>query len=121
MLLILAIIAIILALICYTFGVWGEKLSGRLDKTNLAFFWIGLVFDTSGTTMMSILSDKLEFNVHGVTGLLAILLMLFHAVWATIVFAKKDEKLMVKFHTFSLVVWAIWLIPFITGIVMNMI
>jgi len=43
--------------------------------------------------------------------------MLFHAIWATIVLAKKNEKMILKFHKYSLFVWIIWLIPMITGMV----
>lgn len=120
MMLTMSIIAMILALICYSIGVWGERISGRLKKSNLIFFWIGFVFDTTGTTIMSIMSEKFQFDIHGVTGLLAILLMLFHAIWATIVLVNNNDKLISKFHKFSLVVWIIWLIPFITGMLLNM-
>lgn len=119
--LIASIIAMILAFSCYSIGVWGEKLSGKLTMRNLVFFWIGLVFDTTGTTMMSLMSDEFTFDVHGITGALAILLMLFHAVWATMVLVKKSKKQIVKFHRFSLFVWTIWLIPFLTGMVLNII
>ena len=36
--------------------------------------------------------------------LLAILLMLFHAIWATIVLVKKNEKMIINFHKFSIFV-----------------
>ena len=38
--------------------------------------------------------------------------MLVHAVWATVVLARRDERLILTFHRFSLVVWAIWLVPY---------
>jgi uncharacterized repeat protein (TIGR03987 family) len=46
------------------------------------------------------------------SGLLAIILMLIHAVWATAVLLKKDEMLINNFHRFSVAVWVIWLIPY---------
>lgn len=52
------------------------------------------------------------FDVHGISGLLAIILMLIHAVWATIVLLRKDERWITSFHTFSVAVWIIWLIPY---------
>ncbi len=119
MMLIMSIIAMVLALICYSIGVWGEKIAGKLTKFNLSFFWIGFIFDTTGTTMMSIMSESFKFDIHGITGAAAIVLMLFHAIWATIVLLKKNEKLMVKFHKFSLFVWTIWLISFLTGMILN--
>jgi len=47
----------------------------------------------------------------------AILLMLFHAIWATIVIVKDDENMKLKFNKFSIVVWIIWLIPMVSGII----
>jgi uncharacterized repeat protein (TIGR03987 family) len=54
----------------------------------------------------------LTADIHGISGLAAILLMLVHAVWAFIVLLRKDEKMINNFHKFSLVVWFIWLIPY---------
>jgi uncharacterized repeat protein (TIGR03987 family) len=54
----------------------------------------------------------MKFDVHGLTGLIAILLMFVHALWAAIVLAKKDEKAISNFHKFSVAVWVIWLIPY---------
>lgn len=112
--LIYAITFISLALLFYTIGVWSEKLQGILKKWHLIIFWIGLVFDFLGTTIMGIIANKgFEFNLHGLSGLLAILLMLFHAGWATYVIVKNDENMKVKFHKFSIIVWIIWLVPFL--------
>jgi len=114
--LIYAIISITLALIFYTNGVWIEKKQGILKKWHVFVFYLGLVFDTLGTTlMMKIAKSDFQFNFHGITGLLAILLMLLHTFWATIVLIKTDEKAKANFHKFSIIVWVIWLIPFISG------
>jgi len=61
----------------------------------------------------------IQLNFHGLTGLLAILLMLFHAIWATIVLIRKDEVLILKFHKLSFIVWIIWLIPMVTGMILG--
>ncbi len=100
------------ALLFYSIGVWSERFSGVLKPWHLAFFWLGLVFDTWGTGMMLDMAGGLTFDIHGVTGVIAILLMLVHAVWATIVLVRKDEKMINNFHKFSVVVWVIWLIPY---------
>lgn len=120
MLLSVAIVTMVLALLCYSIGVWGEKITGKLKVWNLTFFWIGFIFDTTGTTAMSKIAGGMSFNSHGVTGLIAIILMAVHAVWATIVLIKKDEKMINNFHKFSIVVWILWLIPFVSGMMMNM-
>ncbi len=119
--LIAAIITITLALVFYTIGVWAEKLQGQLKKWHLVVFYLGLIFDTTGTTLMSKLAEGgFQLNFHGVTGLIAIILMLFHAIWATIVLIKNDEKAKQNFHKFSIIVWVIWLVPYISGMIVGM-
>ena len=114
--LIYAIVFINLACLLYTIGVWAEKIRRRLEWWHVLFFFSGLICDTIGTTAMSKLSGSLfKLNFHGITGNTAILLMLFHAIWATTVLVRKNEKMILKFHRFSIVVWIIWLIPMISG------
>ena len=118
--LIIAISFIFAACIFYTVGVWSERISKRLKSWHVVVFWLGLICDTIGTGAMGKIAGSLiQFNFHGLTGLLAILLMLFHAVWATLVIARKDESMILKFHKFSIVVWIIWLIPMITGMILG--
>ena len=107
-----ATIIITLALVFYSVGVWAERISGRLKPWHLVFFWLGLVCDTWGTGMMFEMAGGMQFDVHGLTGLLAILLMFVHAIWATIVLARRDEAWITNFHKFSVAVWLVWLIPY---------
>ena len=118
-----AVTAITLALVFYTIGVWSEHKAKVLKPVHLAFFWLGLCMDTAGTMMMSRLADGTGgglMGVHGITGLIAIILMMLHAVWATAVLVRRDEKAARSFHRFSLIVWMIWLVPFILGMIMGM-
>ena len=100
--LIVSTILISLALIFYSIGVWSERLAGRLKGWHLIFFWIGLVFDTTGTGMMFEIAGSIGTNIHSVTGGLAILLMLIHAIWATVVLVLKNEKAINNFHHFTI-------------------
>lgn len=80
--------------------------------------------DSTGTTLMGKISGfsmfSGEISAHGVTGALAILLMVIHAVWATIVLLKNNESTGRKFHRFSVAVWAIWLVPYVLGMIIGM-
>ena len=116
----LSMILITLALVFYSIGVWSERLAGRLKGWHLIFFWTGLVFDTIGTGIMMDMAGGLTWDIHGLTGVVAILLMLIHAVWATVVLVKKDERMIRNFHKFSVLVWLIWLVPYVSGFFLNM-
>lgn len=118
--LLIAIIFIFAACFFYSLGVWAEKIQKKLLLWHVIVFWIGLICDTIGTGAMGKMSGSLiQFNFHGLTGLTAILLMLFHAIWATIVIIRKDEKMILRFHKFSFIVWLIWLIPMVTGMILG--
>jgi uncharacterized repeat protein (TIGR03987 family) len=100
------------ALVFYSIGVWGEKISGRLKWWHFVFFVLGLICDTLGTGMMFEMVGGMMFDVHGITGVIAIVLMFIHALWALVVLLKNDEQAILNFHKFSIVVWFIWLIPY---------
>jgi len=112
-----AVIVINLALLFYSIGVWSERIQGRLKIWHTVFFWLGLVCDIWETGMMFDFVGGMTFDIHGISGLLAIILMFVHAVWATIVLVKKDENMIVKFHKFSVFVWLVWLIPYFSPMI----
>ena len=116
LILVVSIICMFSALALYTIGVWSERLAGRLSLRHLLFFWAGFIFDTTGTTLMTMMAGKMIMDFHGITGALAIIFMLGHAIWASVVLMLKQEKVLVNFHKFSLVVWVLWLIPFVSGL-----
>lgn len=116
-----AVITISLALVFYTIGVWSEKWQGSLKRWHLIMFWAGFLFDTVGTTLMGRLADaSLSVNFHSMTGLIAIALMAAHAVWATHTLFRGSDFRKRNFHRFSILVWALWLIPYISGMVAGM-
>jgi len=41
--------------------------------------------------------------------------MLGHTLWATLALMLKQEKVLVRFHRFSLAVWTLWLVAFVSG------
>lgn len=134
--LILAIVLISLALVFYTIGVWAERLKKTLTWPHVALFGMGLLFDASGTEVMrriaaagnSTMSNAPDGSLAqilsvtmAITGLIALILMAVHFFWALIVMIKGTERAKTIFHKFSVTVWAIWLVPFLTGMVSSMV
>ena len=116
--LIAAVVTILTAAVVYTIAVFAEQRSGVLKPWHLALFWLGLIFDTTGTTLMSKIAGGFEFNIHGVLGVAAIVLMLVHAGWATIAITFKQESVLKNFHTFSTHVWGLWMVSLVSGFVL---
>ncbi|AMB58522.1 HsmA family protein [Microterricola viridarii] len=119
-----AIVLITAALVFYTIGVWAEHRQRVLKPWHAVFFGIGLFFDASGTFAMSRLADSSTSatglagglnTVMIVTGAIALTLMLIHLVWAIIVLVRNRDSERQRFHKFSLIVWAIWLVPYFAG------
>lgn len=108
------------ALAFYSIGVWAERISGRLKWWHFFFFVLGLTCDTWGTGMMFKMVSGMSYDLHGITGLIAIILMFIHATWALIVLLKKDEKAIQNFHKFSLAVWLVWLVPYFSPMFFNL-
>jgi len=113
---------ITLALVFYSIGVWAERLARYLKGWHVAAFWLGFLFDVSGTLAMHRLADG-PFDImapHTLTGQLALWLMLAHAVWAIAVVRKGSEQARGNFHRYSLLVWLFWLIPYFGGMYIGM-
>lgn len=119
-----AIVIITLALVFYTIGVWGERLSKTLKWWHAGAFLLGLICDATGTFLMSGIADERAaagetatgFNsIMIVSGSLALFLMAVHLVWAVVVLIRDRPAEKQSFHKFSIIVWAIWLIPYVTG------
>jgi uncharacterized repeat protein (TIGR03987 family) len=75
--------------------------------------------DTAGTEVMRRLAGRFHLSFHTATGVVALLLMLAHAIWATGVLLRRNERAILTFHRVSVLVWAVWLIPFVTGMVLG--
>jgi uncharacterized repeat protein (TIGR03987 family) len=120
--LIAAICVISSVLVFYSIGVWGERLQKKLKFWHIAFFLIGLIADTVGTSLMEHIAEltHLHDEIHTVTGTIAILLMFVHALWAIWTYVKGSAKAKKHFNRFSIVVWCIWLIPYLIGVYMGM-
>lgn len=114
-----AIVFINFAAFFYTLSVLAEKIQGVLKWWHVLFFWLGLSCDSIGTTAMSRIVVTFKFNFHGTTGIVAIVLMIFHTLWATWVLYSNNHHRRSNFHKLSIIVWLIWLIPMFTGVIVE--
>ena len=109
---------ITLALVFYSVGVWSERVSRYLKPWHVAAFWAGFVFDVCGTLAMHRIATE-PFDLrhpHTLTGQIAIILMLAHAIWASWVIRRGSTHLRGVFHRYSLFVWLVWLVPYAGGV-----
>jgi len=113
------LLAVTLAFVFYTWGIWGAKRGGGIEARHVAFLWLGLVLDAGGTALMAMQIGYYRMDIHGIIGTLAILLMLVSAVWATVARNKKDDAGTAAYLRASVWVWAFWLLPYFYGFIAN--
>ena len=127
---ILSIVLITLALVFYTIGVWSERIQGELKWWQVGAFALGFAADTSGTLLMSAIArsdgpsglegSPILAQLMAISGVVALVLMGLHLAWAVVVMIRNKPAVKASFHKFSLVVWAIWLVPYFTGAIAAM-
>lgn len=114
-----ALVLMFAAFAFYSLGVWAVVLTRHLRHWHAALFWGGVVFDATGTELMRRLAGGFVWSLHTATGAAALLLMLAHAIWASTVLSRRDERAVRTFHGFSIAVWSVWLVPFVTGLILG--
>ncbi|MHB1340575.1 MAG: HsmA family protein [Coriobacteriia bacterium] len=108
-----------LALVFYTTGVIAERAQHDLRWWHAITFWLGLTCDGYATTLMNRLAAAGQDPgvIHSITGTAAFTLMAVHATWATWVLLRGSRRSRERFHRYSIVVWAVWLVPYLGGMI----
>lgn len=105
-----------LALLFYSIGIWSDYKHKQLKAWHLYMFALGVLTDSLGTWLMYLYVGHLIFTAHSIAGFLGLFLMIFHAVWAYLVFNSRNAGLQQTFHRFSLGVWFFWLVSYVSGL-----
>lgn len=79
-----------------------------------------ILMATAGTELMRRYAGGFTLGLHSVTGIVALTVMMLHAIWATVVLGRHDDEALHSFHRISVGVWGIWLIPFFSGMFAGM-
>ena len=115
-----AIVSMTLALIFYSLGTWAERVQKMLKLWHIVCFCLGLTADSFGTAVMADVAGGKMDLLHGSTGMLALILMAVHAMWAILTYWRGSLRAKQNFSKFSVFVWAFWLIPYVLGIFLGM-
>ncbi|MCD6412002.1 MAG: TIGR03987 family protein [Thermoplasmata archaeon] len=119
-LLVLSIIAFSMALVCYTTGVFSEMIAKELKPWHVKIFWLGFLFEICGAIPMFMRSEKGNISLHKIVGAIGLALIITHNVLASIAIRTNLDIVLKLFPKFSAFVYAIWLIAFITGMIIGM-
>ena len=116
-LLLYAVILFTVALVLYTISVWSERLQRHLKTWHLVVFGLGVVADVAATWLTIEFVGAIVFTPHAIFGFTSLCLMALHFIWAVAVYASDRKAGMSQFHRFSLLVWSVWMLSYITGFV----
>lgn len=107
------------ALVFYTAGVMSERAQHSLRGWHVILFWLGLACDGYSTSLMerAVAAGQDPGTIHALTGAAAFGLMAAHAVWASWVLFRGTRASREGFHRYSIVVWTIWLLPYLGGMI----
>ncbi|MGV6825813.1 MAG: HsmA family protein [bacterium] len=119
-LLLYAVILFTVALVLYTVSVWSERMQGQLKTWHLIIFGLGVFVDAIATWLTIEFVGAIVFTPHAIFGFTSLFLMALHFVWAVTVYVSDKQPGMIQFHRFSLIVWLIWMVSYITGFVSGM-
>jgi len=109
--------AMMLALIAYTFAVWGEQFTKKLKGIFIISFITGFILDVIGTLGMVFNLQGDAPAIHGILGFIALAGMGIHAFWAVLVWKKKDAASAHNFHRYSKYVYILWLLAFFSPVI----
>ena len=115
----LSILAFTMALLCYTGGVLLERKVSMMKPWILAIFWLGLAFEVCGAIPMFRRSEG-NITVHGIIGAIGLSLIILHNMGATLAVMKGWDVMLKLFPKFSTLVYVIWVVAFITGMIAGM-
>ena len=62
------LLAVTLALVFYTWGIFGPRRAKAIKPMHVAFLWLGLVLDAGGTALMAMQIGYYRMDIHGVIG-----------------------------------------------------
>lgn len=116
MLILLSVVLITLALVLYSIGVWLNWRSKRLLPTYIVLFWCGFAADALATKLMGARVERINWDLHTISGYAALALMGTLAAYGTASLMLRKESWQRNFHRFAVPIWIIWVISYATGV-----
>jgi len=97
-----------------------NRKAGVLTIKQLFVLLAGISLDFLGTAMMYTLSEEVKYDLHTISGYLAITLMITMAVYALFAVVKKNQSMLTNFGKYFLPILIVWTISYATGIVVGL-
>lgn len=115
--LIIAVTVVTLALIFYSIGFFSAVKKQKISILTPIFYWLGVICDISSTILMFLLANTTNTSIttHGVIGIIAVVLMLGCAIYATIAHRKNIAEITLAFRQHRVIPYIFWIIVFVVA------
>jgi len=119
---VIGLVALLVALILYSLGVFGVFRSKTVSSRHAMFLWIGFAFDVLATAMMAIEAGGLDLSplpdlLHTVVAFAAMFGMLAVAIVAFRALKSSDAAAQAALARWILAPWVLWVFVFVWGMV----
>jgi uncharacterized repeat protein (TIGR03987 family) len=114
---IVGLLALLVALILYTVGVWAAFLAKTLKRWHVIVLWAGVLFDMLATGMMALQIGGFAADLHTLLAMIAWAGMVAVAGFGTWALVRKDDVLSLTVAKWSLLPWALWVAVLVYGMV----
>jgi small basic protein len=115
---VIGLVALLVAVITYSVGVWGAFRAKGATVRHLVFLWVGVVFDIVATASMSYsLGWTLGNDLHTYLALGVFFSMVMVAAFGTWGHVKKNDAISVAVAKWAVAPWAMWVGVFVWGMI----
>ncbi len=115
-LILFSVVLITLALALYSVAVWRSWRARRLTVATLLIFWLAVFSDAAATKLMGARVETITWDLHTITGYLALALMMALSAWGTLAVLGKREEWLTRFPSVAVPIWVIWVVSYATGV-----
>jgi uncharacterized repeat protein (TIGR03987 family) len=115
-LILISVVLITLALLLYSCAVWLNWRRRTLSAGVLLLFWGAVLCDAAATRLMGARIETIRWDLHTITGYLALALMAALALWGTLALVRRREDWLAAFHRVALPIWVLWVGSYLTGV-----
>ncbi len=105
-----------LALVFYSIAIWSDRIAKQLKRWHVIVFFLGVVADIVGVWITIKVVGAIVFTPHAILGFIAVILIILHFLWVLFVFLRNKPRSQ-YFHQFGLVVWTIWILSYLSGLI----
>lgn len=120
-LILVSVVSITAALVFYTVAVWMNFFAKELRPLHVGLFVCGMITDVAATSMMAAsIEGRVTWDLHTISGYTALVLMLLVTSAGLFATFRKHAWLLGNFHRISIPVWCVWMVSWITGVVLGL-